>query len=119
MLNYIIAPQVKGISFQQAAKYAFLSFKVISDCHPKITELIITNKNHMKLLFSLINDNAEANITSRGYFQSILKNFLTDLNPHLYLFVKELKSQAERYIFPLVKNLNKSNAEIIKDILSS
>lgn len=73
----------------------------------------------MKTIFNLINDNSEKNITSRGYFQSILKNFLSDLNPHLLQFVKILKENAEHYIFPLVKNLNKANSEIIKDILSS
>lgn len=48
-----------------------------------------------------------------------MKNFLSDLNPQLVSFVKALKESPELYIFPLVKNLNKANAEIIKDILSS
>lgn len=41
------------------------------------------------------------------------------MNVHLTQFVKILKENAENFIFPLVKNLNKANAEIIKDILSS
>lgn len=58
-------------------------------------------------------------MTSRGYFQSILKNLISDLNPHLLSFIKILKRKAEKYIFPLVKNLSRANAEIIKEILSS
>jgi hypothetical protein len=48
-----------------------------------------------------------------------LKNFLSDINQHLSFFIRQLKINAEEFIFPLVKNLNKSNAEVIKDILSS
>lgn len=33
--------------------------------------------------------------------------------------MKILKENAEFYIFPLVKNLNKANTEIVKDILGS
>lgn len=48
-----------------------------------------------------------------------MKNFISELNPYLPGFIKTLKVHAEDYIFPLVKNLNRANCEIIKDILSS
>ena len=44
---------------------------------------------------------------------------LSELNPYLLDFIKTLKIRAEDYIFPLVKNLNRANCEIIKDILAS
>lgn len=48
-----------------------------------------------------------------------MKNYLSELNPYLLDFIKTLKIRAEDYIFPLVKNLNRANCEIIKDILAS
>lgn len=119
MLNYIFSPSTKDYSVADVSHYSFYSFKAIADCNPKLTEILILDKKHLKKLFSLINDNNDTNITSRGYFQSILKNFLSDINSHLVTFVRRLKENPEQFVFPLVKNLNRSNSEIIKDILSS
>ena len=40
------------------------------------------------------------------------------MNPCLVPFIKLLKIKAEKYIFPLVKNLSRANTEIIIEILS-
>lgn len=119
MLEYIYSPNVKNKDVKEVTHFSFFSFKAVADCNPKLTEILINDKKHLKKMFSLVNDNTEKNLTSRGYFQSILKNFLSEVNLHLIPFVKKLKEKPEQFVFPLVKNLNKANAEIIKDILSS
>lgn len=119
MLDYIFSPNPDSKNLIETTHFSFFSYKAVSDCNPQLTEILIKEKKYLKKIFSLINDNLEKNLTSRGYFQSILKNFLSDLNSHLVLFVKRIKENPEQYVFPLVKNLNKANSEIIKDILTS
>lgn len=68
MLDYIYTPELKGRSFAKVSHYAFFSYKVIADCEPKLTKIIIEDKNMIKKIFSLINDNKLDHITSRGYF---------------------------------------------------
>ena len=108
-------------------KYAFYSYTTIANCIPEITKIIIKSSELMKKLFSVIDKNKNLSIdknknfsiTSRGYFQMIIKNFLTDINPYLNHFIKVLKINPELYIFPLIQNLTKANSEIIKDILGT
>ena len=120
LFNYIYTPKTnKNKNFQKLSKYSFYAYSTIANCSSEITSLIIKNPNHLKKLFSLINKNDEESITSRGYFQTIIKNMLSDLNPHLNQFIKVLKINPELYIFPLIKNLTKANSEIIKDILGT
>lgn len=118
LLDLVFQSHHEGAS-EKLAHEAFFAFKSIAECQPRLTEAILKEQTSFKKIFSLIKDNKDQNLTARGYFQSIMKNFLSDQNPQLLAFVKALKESPEHYIFPLVKNLNKANAEIIKDILSS
>lgn len=69
MLNYIYYPKPERKGEKKQGHLAFLSFKAISECHVTITEKIIKNPKYMDILFSLINDNEESKLCSRGYFQ--------------------------------------------------
>ncbi len=71
----------------------------------------------MDTLFCLINEKSEKTLTARGYFQSILKNLTSELNPQVNYFIRLLKRNSEKFIFPLIKNLTRANSEIIKDLL--
>lgn len=68
MLEYIYTPELKGRSFKKVSHYAFFSYKVIADCEPNLTKILMGDKNIIKKMFSLINDNKLDHITSRGYF---------------------------------------------------
>ena len=120
LFNYIYIPKItEKTNFEKISKYSFYAYSTIANCSSEITSIIIKNPIHLKNLFSLINKNDENTITSRGYFQMIIKNMLSDLNPYLNQFIKVLKINPELYIFPLIKNLTKANSEIIKDILGT
>jgi hypothetical protein len=120
LFEWIYKPQLqKNYSFEKCSKYSFYAYSTVANCSPELTSVILKNPNHLKILFSLINDDNEENLTARGYFQTIIKNFLSDLNPYLSQFIKVLKINPELYIFPLIKNLTKANSEIIKDILGT
>ncbi len=59
---------MKSTNPLKVAHYSFFSFKVISDCYPRVVEILLEDNKKMKLLFSLIGENKDENITSRGYF---------------------------------------------------
>ena len=69
MLNYIYNPTpTKKYDEKTIGHFAFYSFKTLSECNIEITEKIIKNQKHMDKLFSLLKDNSDKNLTSRGYF---------------------------------------------------
>ena len=120
LLDWIYQPLkiTKIDNKKKNCKYSFYAYTTISNCLPEILLVIIKNSDLMKKLFLFINKNSEnLCITSLGYFQEIIKNFLSENNPYLNLFIKVLKINPELYIFPLIQNLTKSNSEIIKEIL--
>lgn len=48
-----------------------------------------------------------------------MKCFFSDVNPNIVELNSFIRKNPESYIYPLIKNLNKANAEILKDILLS
>jgi len=56
ILNYIYDPRPKEFDETKTAHLSFLSFRAISECHPDLTEKLISNKNYVNRLFSLIRD---------------------------------------------------------------
>lgn len=105
--------------FQTLRRLSHLSFRVMQSCNERILSVFLRDQNLLRKFFSLINNNQNEKITSRGYFQELFKSFLGELNPQSQAFVKILKKQAEEFIFPMLQNLNQQNTEIIKEILVS
>lgn len=120
MLEFIYdVDKMTTLTFKQQCDYPFIAFNVLSNMNPAITEALYKNNDLLLYFFSIENRNMDKYITSQGYFQAIAKNMLSDLNSHSEEFVKLLKADAEKRVFPLVRNLSRANAEVIKDILTS
>ena len=107
------------LSFRQRCDYPFYSYNILSNCNPSITESLYNCDDLMTYFFSMAERDMDEFVTSQGYFSVIFKNMLLDINPLAPVFVKKLKSKPDARVFPLVRNLSMSNAEIIKDIFES
>lgn len=120
MIEFIYdVDKMTHLSYKQQCDYAFIAFNVLSSVNPQITQTLYRSPELLEFFFSIEARDMNAYITSQGYFQAIVKNMLLDINPLTEEFVRILKADAERRIFPLARNLSRSNSEIIKEILSS
>lgn len=120
MIEYMYdIDKISELTYKQQCDYPFVAFNILSNVNPTITEVLYKNNELLQYFFSIERRNMDGYMTSQGYFQATVKNMLSDVNAHNESFVKVLKIDAERRIFPLVRNLSKANAEILKEILVS
>ena len=115
---YTIKPK-KNFSKKENCEFAFYSFTILSTCNPDITKEIIKDINLIEKLFYITQCDSNLYITAQGYFQSILKNLLSKMNPFLNQFINVFMSCGKKWVFCIVNNLNQANREIVKDILSN
>jgi hypothetical protein len=106
-------------SYTSACHYPFYAFTIFSNCNVKITEILYNNEELLSDLLFVGSKNPDQYITSQGYLFGMVKNWLAPTNPLADTFIKILKSQSEKFVLPLIHHLCRSNAEIIKEILSS
>lgn len=115
---YTINPQ-KNFTKKENCDFAFFSFTILSTCNPEITKEIIKDINLIEKLFFVTKCDSNLYITAQGYFQSLLKNFLSKMNPFMDQFIDAFLSCAKKWVYCIVGNLNQANREIVKDILSN
>lgn len=108
-----------GKSYTKACHYPFYAFTIFSNCNVKVTDVLFNSEEMMTKLMQVGSKDHDQFITSQGYLFGMIKNWLTPTNPQLDTFIRILKNNSEKYVLPLVQNFCRSNAEIIKEILSS
>jgi len=108
-----------GKSYTKDCHYPFYAFTIFSNCNVKISEVLFNSEELMTRLMQVGSKDHDQFITSQGYLFGMIKNWLAPTNPQLEVFIRILKNNSEKYVLPLVQNFSRSNAEIIKEILSS
>lgn len=117
-LMYDLTP-LPNVSFKKQCGYAFIANEVISEMNPSLIEVLVKNKQFLAYFFSVTGQAEEEYATAHGYFLSIFKQLISELNPHQDLFIQNFAKNKDKFMMPLVENLNRSNAEVIKAIFDS
>ena len=120
LVSYITdVSDFKEAQYSQKCHYSYFSFIILSTCNSKVYDQLFNRSDLLERLFAIPNQNPETYVTSQGYFAAMVKNWISNQNSRQNSFIKFLDLNFSRFILPIVHNLSASNAEIIKEILTS
>jgi hypothetical protein len=108
-----------NLTHKQCCDYAFFSFTILSGCNPEIMKVFNSSDFLIEKLFEISTTDYDLFITSQGYYQTIIKNFFSDMNPTLNDFLDAFLSCGKKWVISIVNNLSQSNKEVIIDILNN
>lgn len=113
---YEVVPQ-GDIPYQKLCSYAYCAHTVFANLIPQVTQKLVESKSNMTLFFSVAGKDESQFITAMGYFASVFRQLISDNNStHQDLFISMLIKNKDAFMMPLVENMTRSNAEVIKSI---
>lgn len=106
-------------NYQKQCANAFYAQTIISNLIPQVTETLTNNKSLLKQFFSIASADDRTHVTPLGYFQSMFRYLVSDLNSLQTQFISAIIKHKDVFLVPLVENLTKSNGEVIKIIFET
>lgn len=120
MVGYLVdMTEYKSAQYSKKAHYPYFSFMILSAVNTKVYDRLFQREDLLAQLFALAKKDPEIYVTAQGYLASLIKNWISPQNSRPAPFFNFLNKHIMDYIVPMTHNLSSSNAEIIKEVLTS
>lgn len=106
-------------NYDLCRKFSYFSFRIFAEYNPSFTQFLYGNEGLMLELLGIGQLDPNVYIATQGYLQSIIRNHLNNMNERKSEFVQLLLKHQQTHVLPLVENLSRANAEIVKDLLTN
>lgn len=120
MVGYLVdMSEYKSAQYSKKAHYPYFSFMILSAVNTKVYDRLFQREDLLAQLFLLAKKDPEIYVTAQGYLASLVKNWISPQNSRPGPFFNFLNRHIMDYIVPMIQNLSASNAEIVKEVLTS